>query len=204
MSVPMPPAPGTAPPPGGPTPAGHPLEPGQQAAVRSIGDTPVRTEKISERVAREIVRDVAAAGVTVGVKLPSEPEMCDRYGVGRGSLREALRILEVQGLISIKAGPGGGPTVAGMSSERLGATAALHLQFAGATLLSVAEARVVLEPVLARQAAVQADRAIVARLTHLSAAPSTGNFERDLRMSGAFHTEVARASGNPVLALLGD
>ena len=65
-----------------------------------------RNEKIAEAVARDIVRRIAAGKLPPGAQLPSEAQMAVDYGVGRASLREALRILEIHGLISIKPGPG--------------------------------------------------------------------------------------------------
>src|SRR5215211_3941173 len=86
---------------------------------RSNGGTP-RAEKVSEVVARSIVQDIAARRLPPGTMLPSESVMLDRYRVGRASLREGLRILEIQGLITIKPGPGGGPMVATASSHDFG------------------------------------------------------------------------------------
>ncbi len=53
-----------------------------------------RTEKLSEVLAREIVRDIQ--DLEPSTMLPSEAAMLEKYGVGRASLREALRMLEVQ------------------------------------------------------------------------------------------------------------
>ena len=68
-----------------------------------------RADKVSEVVARAIVHDIVSRGLEPGATLPSEAVMLARFQVGRASLREALRILEVHGLITIKPGPGGGP-----------------------------------------------------------------------------------------------
>ena len=59
--------------------------------------------------------------------------MIEEYGVGRAFVREALRILEVQGLISIKAGPGGGPVVAEVSTRDFGRMSTLYFQVGGMT-----------------------------------------------------------------------
>jgi DNA-binding FadR family transcriptional regulator len=177
----------------------------QETFACLVDDAAARTEKISERVARRIVRDIMGAGSDeIGTKLPSEAEMSQRYGAGRGSLREALRILEVQGLITIKSGPGGGPVVAGISTQRLGATAALHLQFAGATLGSVADARLIIEPLLARHAAQRRDPDAIALLLALTDAAECDDLHRELRLASAFHVAIARAAGNLVLALLSE
>ena len=59
--------------------------------------------------------------------------MVEQYGVSRASLREALRLLEVQGLISLKPGPGGGRWSARSSRRNLARTAALYFHLGGAT-----------------------------------------------------------------------
>src|SRR5689334_19442568 len=66
-----------------------------------------RSSKIAETVAREILSDIANRRLTQGHLIGSEAQMLQRYGVARGSLREALRLLEVHGLIYIRAGPSG-------------------------------------------------------------------------------------------------
>src|ERR1700689_1242920 len=71
-----------------------------------------RSGKISQTIARNILDDIVVRQLPPGTMLSSEAGMLARYGVGRASLREALRILEIHGLIKIKPGPRGGPVVA--------------------------------------------------------------------------------------------
>src|SRR5690606_33032560 len=84
-----------------------------------------------------------------------EPEgaMLRRYRVARASLREALRILEIHGLIRIKPGPGGGPVVAAVDSGDFGRMATLYFQALDIRVAALVDTRLVLEPVLARLAA---------------------------------------------------
>lgn len=114
--------------------------------------------------------------------------MSAKYGVGRGTVREALRMLEVQGLITIKSGPGGGPVVTGCSPRRLGASAAMHLQVEGVTLGSVADARLTFEPFFARHAAQHASQGGRRRLMALvdEATFASGNEKGDLQRASAF------------------
>ena len=65
-----------------------------------------RPAKVSELLARDIVAEIASRRARPGDTLPSEASLITRFGVGRGSLREALRILEVEGIITMKTGPG--------------------------------------------------------------------------------------------------
>src|SRR5262245_43750238 len=86
----------------------------------ATGDATNRPLKTSEMVARDVVHAIVTRGLRTGDKLPSEAAMLAEYGVSRESLREGLRLLEVQGLISIRRGPGGGPVVGRIDAANLG------------------------------------------------------------------------------------
>ena len=76
-----------------------------------------RVLKTSELIAREIILDITGRGLKEGDALPSEAQMLRHYEVGRASLREALRLLEVQGLVRIRTGARGGPVVGAATAE---------------------------------------------------------------------------------------
>ncbi|CCH28412.1 FCD domain-containing protein [Actinosynnema sp. NPDC047251] len=156
---------------------------------------PRRTEKLSEVVAREIVRDIR--DLPPATMLPAEAIMLGKYGVGRGSLREALRLLEVQGLIVIRPGPGGGPMVAQVDSVHFARVSSLYYHMSGATYGDVASALYALEPVIARLAAERHDERDLAVLRAHLAHPDD---EHALDTNG-FHALLAEMSGNPVLTL---
>ena len=123
-----------------------------------------RPEKLAETVARRIVHDISDRGLQPGAVLPSEKQMSAQYEVARGTLREALRILEIHGLIQMKLGPGGGPVVNETRSDELGRMLTLFLHGAGATMADLMDARIVIEPMAARAAALSPNREAVARL----------------------------------------
>jgi DNA-binding FadR family transcriptional regulator len=130
------------------------------AGPRAAGHVPIaqgegllRSLKTSESVARDIVRDIIASGLQPGHALPPESAMLAQYGVSRESLREGLRLLEVQGLISIRRGPGGGPVVGTVDPANLGRTSTLYFQMAGATYEELFEGWVFAECELAARAA---------------------------------------------------
>jgi GntR family transcriptional regulator, transcriptional repressor for pyruvate dehydrogenase complex len=87
--------------------------------IRTTGGS-LRSLKTSESVARDIVDDIVVRRLREGDNLPPETAMLQQYGVSRETLREGLRLLEAQGLISIRRGPGGGPIVAAIDPANLG------------------------------------------------------------------------------------
>ena len=117
-----------------------------------------RTVKASERVAQDIVRDIVRRGLETGDRLPLEAAMVEEYGVSRTSLREALRLLEMQGLISLKPGPGGGPVVGTVEPSHLARTAALYFHLGAATYDDLMRAQVLMESSCARLAARNPER----------------------------------------------
>ena len=165
-----------------------------------------RGEKVYVSVARDIVRRIRSERLEPGARLPSEALMLAEYGVGRGSLREALRVLEVNGLISVKAGPGGGPVVAGVDSHAFGSMATLYFQVGGMTFRELIEARLVMEPVMARLAAERRDPELIAELGRAlseAEAADLGDGAEYLSVSIDFHETVAGMSGNRILNLYG-
>src|SRR6201996_4289635 len=160
-----------------------------------------RTEKVSGVIAREIVSDMR--GLPPMSMLPPEAAMLEKYQVGRASLREALRILEVQGIIAIRPGPGGGPMVAPFESMNFARMTTLYLHLAGATYREVLEARIIMEPVMARLAAQRKDPDAVAELQECLAKSVPADESEYLLHTGGFHTLLSGLSGNRVLDLEG-
>jgi GntR family transcriptional repressor for pyruvate dehydrogenase complex len=162
-----------------------------------------RTEKVSETIARLILRDIKQQGLAPGATLPPETVMLERFDIGRGSLREALRILEVNGLVTIKTGPGGGPIVAAHDPRNFGQMSTLHLQSIGATYRELLDARVEYEALLARRAAEQPSSGAIAaiRAAMERARDSNGEDVVYAAEASGFHAAVCDAGGNPVIAL---
>jgi len=181
------------------------VEPGPARDGRPPTPRLLRPTKLAERVAMAIVHDIAEQRLSPQSMLPSEAEMLVQYQVGRASLREALRLLEVQGLIVMKPGPGGGPMVAAVDSRHFGRMVTLFLHLRNSTFRHVLEARLVLEPVMARLAAERRDGAHLAQLEEFLAHPPDPDVRplRQMRSSLEFHAMVNGMSGNPVLDLIG-
>lgn len=133
--------------------------------------------------------------------------MLDMYGVSRGSLREALRILEVNGLIIVRAGPHGGPHVTDVSATEVSRTMSLFFEVAGSTYAEVLKARIEVEPLLARMAAENITGEGRAELKealerHTASADDVAE-ESYIETTQQFHETVARTCGNSVLSMIG-
>ena len=162
---------------------------------------PVRDLKTSEVIALEIVRSIVAGGFGTGERLPTEADMLMQYGVSRESLREALRLLEVQGLITLKRGPGGGPLVGSVDPVYLARTATLYFHMCGATYDELVDTWLMTEPLLAEKAARNPDRAAV----RAAMKPFIEHVEQPPEFVAAatgFHAVIPTLADNRVFSLL--
>lgn len=159
-----------------------------------------RPQKQAMLTAQRIVRDIAERTQQAGERLPAEKEMLELYDVGRGTLREALRILELQGVLRIRPGPGGGPVIASPDSRHLASTLALLMQFAETPFRAVIEARLHIEPITAALCAERASPELVADIRK-SVDDMAANVKEPsifLDENRKFHDLVAWGSGNPL------
>ncbi len=166
-----------------------------------------RPLKTSEVVARNVARDIIEGGLQTGDGLPPEAVMLKQYGVSRESLREGLRLLEVQGLITIRRGPGGGPVVGTVDPTNLGRVSTLYYYLAGASYRELFEAWVLSEGTLAELAALNPDaearRAMLSPYLDPNSAPqSEDELEAFMTPHLLFHSAIARLVNNRVLELM--
>ena len=111
-----------------------------------------RATKAAVVVARRLVDEILRDDLAPGTRLPPEHEMLEQLEVSRGTLREALRYLELQGVISIKSGPGGGPAVAVPDGHNLASDLGLLLAMSRTPFQHVLDVRLLLEPPIAAAA----------------------------------------------------
>jgi GntR family transcriptional regulator, transcriptional repressor for pyruvate dehydrogenase complex len=190
--------------------SGFPVDTAAASARRRKAATFRRTEKVSEVVAREIVRD--SRHLKPGTMLPPEAKLLEQYRVSRASLREALRLLEVQGLVIIRPGPGGGPMIAEADSLHFGRMASLFFHMSGATHRDTLNARLLLEPILAGLIAEKQDPVQIQALKdYLENATTTldgklpqpsAELSAEQHRALEFHAMLMSMSGNPVLTLI--
>jgi len=123
----------------------------------------VRVPKTAELVAGHIRRRIVLGQLHEGDALPPETALMAEFTISRPTLREAFRILESEGLITVRRGALGGARVLEPSTDAAARYAGIVLQHRGATLTDVLDARVIVEAPAARMLAVRRDRAALAR-----------------------------------------
>lgn len=180
-----------------------PIGTARNGSLEQGSDGPRRIRKTSEIVAMKIVKDIVDRGLVEGDRLPLEADMVRQYRVSRASLREALRLLEVQGLIALRPGRGGGPTVGAADPAHLARTATLFFHLDGTSYEELFLAHLELECEVTAKAATHPDRALVEELLSpfvAEVAPGDDALQRaHLR---EFHQRVIDACGNRVLHLV--
>lgn len=170
-------------------------------ALPAIGRNWKRNLKTSELIARDLAAYIVDQELPEGTSLPPEREMVESFGIGRNTLREALRLLETRGVLTIRSGPGGGPVVRRPRPGDLGEALTLILQFEGATFSEVMDARIILEPVVTAAAATRMTDASIAALKEVNAAlaEAPDDLEAFSRLNRRFHSLIAEHCGNVVL-----
>jgi GntR family transcriptional repressor for pyruvate dehydrogenase complex len=162
---------------------------------------------VPQRVADELRALIVTGELADGASLGREPDLVERFGVSRPSLREALRILEAEGLITVERGVRGG-VVAHEPDQRMTArTAAMVLRSRNVSVADVFEARALLEPVAARKIAAmpgRGRRSIVAELSALIDAEeeSINDPEAFAIANAEFHERLVLLAGNQTLGIL--
>jgi DNA-binding FadR family transcriptional regulator len=170
-------------------------------ALPALGRDRKRTLKTSELIARDLAAYIVDQELPEGTALPPEREMIESFGIGRNTLREALRILETRGVITIRSGPGGGPVVRRPRPSDLGEALTLILQFESATFREVIDARAWLEPIVTGSAARAIPKSAIAALREVNAAivEAPDDLDAFSRHNRRFHSIIAENCGNVVL-----
>src|ERR1700742_2886057 len=101
--------------------------------------SPVSVDRVSQVIVDQVKALIRDGRLQPGDRLPSERELCQRFGVSRVTVREALRVLEATGLIDIRVGAHGGAFVTTPTSQQVGAGLADLLNLSPLTALQVTE-----------------------------------------------------------------
>ena len=158
-------------------------------------------------VSEQIKDWVVERDLKSGERLPNEAQMIAQFGVSKGTVREAMRILEVQGLILTRTGPGGGSFVGEVTAERAKSLLANYFYFQNLTISDIYQLRKVLEPELAASLAGQLTEDQLDHLNQLAtrydAPAASPEEERDQHITSLrFHSQLADYGNNPLLSFM--
>ena len=159
---------------------------------------PIHVPAAYEHVVARLRRAIWLGELIPGERLPTEREMAEGFAVSRLTIREALRVLQGEGLITIRRGSGGGSTIA--SKEMTATQRRNALIEARDQLREVHEIRLGIEPLAARLAAERSSAGNIAELRQKQQALlDSTDLASFRRADSEFHLAVAAASGNALL-----
>lgn len=163
----------------------------------------IKQLKRSDLVAQEIKRLITEKNLSPGDRLPRENELQEQFQVSKGTIREALKSLEVQGLITVSTGPTGGGTIAEVPLDRTLQFMQNYLFFQEVTIDDIYTVRQMLEPELAAGAVPHLTEADFEALEHSISCCDPTHSHVDLltqrREDVNFHDILAAANPNPFL-----
>lgn len=164
-----------------------------------VGDRKsVRIPKAAELVSGHIRRQIVTRTLHDGDALPTETSLMDEFGISRPTLREAFRILESEGLITVRRGSRGGARVQEPSPDVAAMYAGLVLQHRNTTVADVLAARVFLEAPAARLLAEKRSRVKIVERLQRKLDDSTADPDR----FDEFNLLVVELTGNQTLSLI--
>jgi DNA-binding FadR family transcriptional regulator len=160
--------------------------------------------KVFQEVVSQIEEAILAGRIETGQTLPSERELKAMFQISRGTLREALRVLEQKGLIEIRLGVGGGSVVRSVDAGRVSESLGLLIRSQKVSLSHLTEFRVGVEGLIAAQAAERRSAADIRKLRDLLAVAGgcakNGPRGRNelIEVDKQIHMTIAAATLNPI------
>lgn len=169
--------------------------------------TPPRLKR-ADQIVEAVKRWIVTNNVRPGDRLPNEKKLTELFECSKGTVREALKSLEVQGLISIKTGPNGGATLVQVPYPLASQMLRNYLHFQHPNGPDIYELRKLVEPqiaVLALEHLEDSDLTTLEQLTERCAQKAQNTQERLAQRIAEldFHNRLAERCGNPILAFMG-
>jgi DNA-binding FadR family transcriptional regulator len=163
---------------------------------------PMEVPKASDVIATELRERILEGEFDEDTPLPPERELVNQTGMSRSTVREALRILEIQGLVRIKSGRTGGAFVKRPGKEAVASSVSLLIRGHRLRLAALLETREAIEPFCAQLAARNRTDEDLAVLDAANAAieDPSGSLQAFLQANVDWHVGVATAGHNELLA----
>ena len=164
----------------------------------------IRVPKSAELVAAQLRRQIIKGELVEGEALAPESALLEQFGVSRPTLREAFRVLEAEGLISVRRGAHGGARVHPPNDDVAARYAGLILEHRGTTVADVYQASAILEPPCAALVARKRTPADVKELREVYARAEAVKDQplALLEAQDAFHQALVQLTGNQTMMVL--
>ncbi|MBI5603810.1 MAG: FadR family transcriptional regulator [Deltaproteobacteria bacterium] len=162
-----------------------------------------KTSKISDQIIDQIRDAILSGKLKPGVRLASEKELADQFGVSKATMREAMRVLEVLGLIEIRKGLGGGIFIAEVGMRTTIHSIINFLHFQTLSIQEITMLRYLIEPTVARIAASKITDKDIENLKKIVGEKPSGSADEVSKEIG-FHRYLARMAENTLLILIVD
>ncbi|WTW99562.1 FCD domain-containing protein [Streptomycetaceae bacterium NBC_01309] len=174
--------------------------------ARSSDSGPIRYAAIAEVVAAALRRRILDGELADGDVIPKQDELMAEFDVGRTTLRQAIRILETEGLITVRRGKVGGSVVHSPTPQDAARMFGMVMHARHVTLDDLAQALRRLEPVCVALCTQRPDResAVLPRLreVHERMAAAIGDPLAYIRLSREFHEAIVAGCGNRTMQVL--
>ena len=162
-----------------------------------------KSEKVSDKIIAQIRDAILSGQLKPGDKLASEKELMGQFEVSKATMREALRVLEVLGLIEVRKGIAGGAFAAKVGMETTIHSLVNFIHFQPVSIREITMLRYLIEPTVAQIAASKITEEDVRNLRNIiGESIESAGFE--LSKEIGFHRYLARMAGNTLLTLIID
>jgi GntR family transcriptional regulator, transcriptional repressor for pyruvate dehydrogenase complex len=167
---------------------------------------PIHTRRAFEEICARIRAQIAAGTLRPGDKLPAERELAQQLGVGRNALREALRSLEIAGIVKLQKGVKGGAFIQSGDASRMNEVVRDMLSLGSISVAELTESRVHIQDLVVRLACERATRAdldaIAANIERTREMTEAGRYLDRVECSREFYRLLVEAAHNQVLAMM--
>lgn len=178
------------------------------ASDRGMGFTRVKTPRVFEDVCEQIRAKLINGELKPGDKLSGERDLAVEFGVGRSAIREALRTLEISGIVRLQKGGGGGAFIAEASSATVTSSLQDLMTLGHISPEELVDARLMILGLVIRAACERGEAEDFDRVEEVIRSIDTysasGDAQRRAEAALAFFTTIAGATHNTVLGLLVD
>jgi DNA-binding FadR family transcriptional regulator len=160
--------------------------------------TQIKRHSLADNVASLLRKQIMEGRYKAGERLPAEPELMEEFGVGRSTIREAVRILSHSGILRVKQGLGT------FAEPQAGITEPLRQRLKRAGAKDLNEVRQLLEAKIAEKAAVHRTKKDISKMKSLLKkrleVALSGDKQAAIEADILFHTSISEAAGNDILS----